>query len=787
MKKILLFILLSLSLMANYQGSYFTPSSLNYRINILEGNNYSTSKEEIKVNGFYISSFSNLDFALVEAKKKSTRYKELLLLKEEDKYKLYYLGKFDNPFEKVELLLTSIYSNQEVEDEQITSNKWFFYENKHTYINLENRLYRIEDNFYYPSEDYPYIIQNIPTGTTIVLDDINDTYTTKFYNNYYFHMKEVYFYLNYTHSPLIDTSKSTLTLYINNIPVYSEPISNGNRTVKISIPLEHLIKGFNEICIKTNNYLINKKKSDEANWLTIEKDSYIHMSYLLERDVLKLHNFPYPYFVYGHNDLVNTYIISQDNISSNKALLNLTSSLSRLNKSIDIKYKIKSIHDKVEFDKNYIYIGSLKDTPHWIRKYLSDEIMERSQYEAVTYEVPFGKNNNLLILGSDNNKALEKIAEIFPYKVHEFLDNPTFINEDFYLSYKKFDNIKTLESFDYNDISLRGKEEVEVNYTLKLPLNKSLKNDAEFLLDLAYSSLIDSKKSFVDLYVNDIIVASKRLDSTMSSKDTLLFRIPKEVENNNILNLRFAFTLVSDNPDKMWLNIKKSSSLKSEFKDRNFYYLNDLFGPYFNEEGIMNIDLLIDKDFSMITIEKLVNFLSSMSSKSFIPLNFNIVYNQNDIKEERNAIILTKSPQNFDKFNKDLIIKYDYEKNTFVSRQLKFEGNYGRRIGLGQIVKSNNRFIVVLSGHSNEHINWVLDTLINKNTKLNSSAFTIDENNIINLANERITRVDKDAFEKDHRKRATDSYKFDESKVFVGIIALLLFLFTSIFLYHKKN
>ncbi len=787
MKKIFLFILLSLSLLANYQGSYFTPESLNYRINLLKENNYSIEKKVINIDVFYIESYSNLDFALLEAKKRSNKYKELLLLKEEDRYVLYYLGKLENNFKKVELTLTSVYSNQEVEVEETSSKNLFFYENKHSYIRTNDKLYRIEDNFYYPSDKgYPYTIQNIPIGDTIVLNSKNKVHVTSFYNNYYFDMKEVYFYLNYTHSPLLDTNNSTLTLFINDIPVHSEPINNEKRNVKISIPLEYLIKGFNEISIRTNNYLINEKNKDEANWFRIEKDSYTHMYYLLEKDLLKLYNFPYPYFVYGHNNFVNTYIVSHDNISSNKALLNLTSSLSRLNKTTNIKYEIKSIYEKVDYSKNYIYVGSLSDTPEWIKKHLNKDMLERSKKEAIALEVPLGRNNNLLILGSDNQKALEKMAEIFPYKVHEFLDNPTYINEDFYLSYKKFDNIRTIESFGYKDTSIKGKEEVEVNYTLKLPLNKSLKDDPEFLLDFAYSSLIDSQKSYVDLYVNDIIVASKRLDATNGSNDTLLFRIPKEVEVNNVLNLRFAFKLVSDNPSKIWLNVKRSSSLKNEFRDKKFYYLSDLFGPYFSDEGIMSIDLLLDKDFSMITIEKLVNFLSAMSSKSFVPLDFNIVYDEKDIKNDSNVIILTKSPQNFGRFNNDLIIKYDYGKNTFVSEELKFEGNYGKRIGVGQVVKSDNRFVVVLSGHRNEQINWILDTLINQNNMLNSSAFTIDENNIITLANERITKIDKDAFERDYRKRATDSYTLDESKVFIGIIALILFFFISFILYYKK-
>lgn len=62
-------------------------------------------------------------------------------------------------------------------------------------------------------------------------------------------------YLNliFTESDLLDKTQSTLTAYINDFPVYSMKIGDKKKykeSIKINIPKDKLISGYNEVKIK---------------------------------------------------------------------------------------------------------------------------------------------------------------------------------------------------------------------------------------------------------------------------------------------------------------------------------------------------------------------------------------------------------------------------------------------------------------------------------------------------------------------------------------------------------
>ncbi|MCX7795400.1 MAG: cellulose biosynthesis cyclic di-GMP-binding regulatory protein BcsB [bacterium] len=171
--------------------------------------------------------------------------------------------------------------------------------------------------------------------------------------------------LQFSHSKILEPSKSSITIYINGIPVKSERLDAGNAergTLRVPFPKEELDKREWFIEIKTYHNLLEvdcNKRYDEIAWTKIEGDSFIYL-------VKEWRGF-YPdlrdiWSIKGDRDIV---LWLSENPSDEELSLSATLSAS-LGQTLGKIFKWRIfLGDKIDEDflkdKNVIFMGDMRD------------------------------------------------------------------------------------------------------------------------------------------------------------------------------------------------------------------------------------------------------------------------------------------------------------------------------------------------------------------------------------------------------------------------------------------
>ncbi|ENK1243293.1 cellulose biosynthesis cyclic di-GMP-binding regulatory protein BcsB [Clostridium botulinum] len=577
----------------------------------------------------------------------------------------------------------------------------------------------------------------------------------------------IYLNLIFTESELLDKTQSSLTVYINNSPAYSMKVGDKKKykeNIKINIPKDKLIHGYNEVKIKIYSRISEKPCTDDVNsgnWFIIHKGSYVHVDFKDREDTKTLKEFPFPYLKDSDENPANSMIIVSDDFSKEEitSAMMLCSNFGSKRKSDNVNVKVYKISEANLKNKlDIIFIGNKSNTPKEFLALLSKEEIDRIDKDAIIKEVtsPYNSNKKLLLLISNNEKNIIKASKLLCSKDYmKQVDKDTIIINDSMdvedIKEEKWNKV-VLSDLGYDNVILKGPFKQEATFNLNIPKDRFIKEGSKIVINNRYSKNIDFDRSLITVYINDNPVSSKKLNSKNADNDSFEINIPKDIRNTSNYEIKVVFNLeIKDlfctfrEEENPWAYILNSSYIYTPYKEGRNAVFENYPNPFISNGEINNLTLVLSDNIT----SKELNFAGNIMTNIGHDLNNNngelSVVSAKDLssKLKKNNLIFIGTPSAnsaIKNLNNNLHIKFNKNFSGFLSNEkMKFFQDYGGELASIQLIESpynkDNNAMIVTSTDTKDLVlaqKYLSDISLVKSLKGNG--ITIDRDGTINYS-----------------------------------------------------
>lgn len=552
--------------------------------------------------------------------------------------------------------------------------------------------------------------------------------TERFFNvSQNWDVKDLKLNLVYTKSELLDVNYSTITVFINGEPVSSKRL-DGDRKYQdkwqVNIPKELVKSGYNSISIKAYKTISDKicrDDSNTANWLVIHKQSDIELNYSLKSNSNEIKDYNSIFTNIGNEEYVDTTFVLPDKYNSNElsSIMNLSLNMGQKLKADNFKLDVKLKSNLKEYNNNIIYVGGTNDTSTDFLNLLSNDEKNQAKNKAVIKQVisPFNKDKRMILIISDNSKALENATKLICNNelLNELNSSSFIIDETKDVSEIKKDtkNKLTLNDLGYNDFLLKGPFSQETNFDVSIPKNKISTAGSILNLKFRYAKNLDFGRSLVTVYVNDKPISSKKLSLEKADNDNLEVNLPTDVLGKNYYKIKVVFNLelkdlmcVTRDTDNPWAYILDSSFIKFDFKDNNSLNFKSYPYPFIDNQQANDINVVVSKNLNSSDLSNIANIIGNMGRDAVYNTgNLNVLTDSEFLNTNKkgNLIVIGTPDDNsiLKDINKDLYIKFDKNFSGFENNdKIKFlDDKYSKQLSTIQLInspysKSNSAIIV---------------------------------------------------------------------------------------------
>lgn len=552
--------------------------------------------------------------------------------------------------------------------------------------------------------------------------------TERFFNvSQNWDVKDLKLNLAYTKSELLDVNYSTITVFINGEPVSSKKL-DGDRKYQdkwqVNIPTELVKSGYNSISIKAYKTISDKicrDDSNTANWLVIHKQSDIELNYSLKSNSNEIKDYNSIFTNIGNEEYVDTTFVLPDKYNSNElsSIMNLSLNMGQKLKADNFKLDVKLKSNLKEYNNNIIYVGGTNDTSTDFLNLLSNDEKNQAKNQAVIKQVisPFNKDKRMILIISDNSKALKNATKLICNNelLNELNSSSFIIDETKDVSDIKKDtkNKLTLNDLGYNDFLLKGPFSQETNFDVSIPKNKISTAGSILNLKFRYAKNLDFGRSLVTVYVNDKPISSKKLSLEKADNDNLEVNLPTDVLGKNYYKIKVVFNLelkdlmcVTRDTDNPWAYILDSSFIKFDFKDNDSLNFKSYPYPFIDNQQANDINVVVSKNLNSSDLSNIANIIGNMGRDAVYNTgNLNVLTDSEFLNTNKkgNLIVIGTPDDNsiLKDINKDLYIKFDKNFSGFENNdKIKFlDDKYSKQLSTIQLInspysKSNSAIIV---------------------------------------------------------------------------------------------
>lgn len=580
-----------------------------------------------------------------------------------------------------------------------------------------------------------------------------------FYVQDYWDTKYAYARIQYDVSQLIESSSSSVTFSINNIPIQSYKLEykeGSSQILYVKIPMEQVRTGFNSFSISAYARLYDEQGCvddySDANWLSISDVSYVRCGYESKDPDHRIAYYPYPFMsTYNTTGKGLTIAVSDESAPGEvAAAMNIMGDLSS--------------HIKEKNDIQICRLSDLKDTNPDRTILISDYNNLPSEYKDRITESPDTSGNSTVNFVDDSNGN--------PLLIITSLDDSSLLESAFMLMDQsrrrqesgRFAQVEkgsaqlavnaakqsdmaalnyTLEDITGNGLMYVGPFHEEKNIYLPVSMGFKLAEGGKIALKFRYSENLDFNRSLITVFWGDIPVASKKLSRDKASGDELTFEMPDDVIGTSASNLKVSFDLeIPDmicsprQSDMPWAYVSKESTIFLPSATDVTLSFNSKVSP-FNRNGTFNDILLVLSDSPTTSELNLLGQAIAMYGNEAKPYGTITVIRAAEFNPEKGDYnIITagtlKGNAFISRINDSLAFKFSQAGDSFVgNEQLILSREYSGKIGIMQLLKSPysfNRGMLVLTGSSEQALQNLQKCLrdLSKREELKKDCVIID-------------------------------------------------------------
>ena len=599
---------------------------------------------------------------------------------------------------------------------------------------------------------------------------------------------------------------SYLTFLVNGSEFYSKKIENNNgekQSIEVELPVELLKEGFNEFKIQGYLRISDVPCTDDlntANWLVLKGDSKlnINQSNMIPENLIN--NFPYPLVNMGGYETSKIVIPSSYTDGELTAALNLQGLIAREGGTAEI---IKDDDLKGLEKSNIAYIGRPSAMQESFKTGVSnfDDLSEQVYINMSNSPVGSTGEEKIIYILSESDKELISGVKFLMNKdlVSQVNQNSIYINSEMDLNDKVVEtqNTFTFKELGYNEKAIEGMFRNEMTLYYSLPQNRQLSVGDTININFRYSENLDFDRSLFTVFINDIPIASRKLEKEKANGDNLLATIPSDVIDTSALEIKFAFDLLLNDVNcevreekQPWALIIDDSTIQINTREINQFYFNTYPAPFVSDWNMNETLFVLPDNLSSSELTSIGNMAAYMQKQIKYNLgNLDVISSKNlgDEHEEKN-IIVYGTPENnklIKELNKNLWMQYNNDYTSFVSNEkLTLIGDFAKKITTFQLDESPynpQKAMLVLTSPNSELLEKSLLFLSEDEEfyKLSGDGAVIDENGNVR------TFKYKEEVETPTYERIKNSN--NSSKILLGVIALLaIFIISSIYLYWRK-
>ena len=580
-----------------------------------------------------------------------------------------------------------------------------------------------------------------------------------FYVQDYWDTKYAYARIQYDVSQLIESSSSSVTFSINNIPIQSYKLEykeGSSQILYVKIPMEQVRTGFNSFSISAYARLYDEQGCvddySDANWLSISDVSYVRCGYESKDPDHKIAYYPYPFMsTYNTTGKGLTIAVSDESAPGEvAAAMNIMGDLSsHIKEKNDIQICRLSDLKDINPDRT-ILISDYNNLPSEYKDRIT-ESPDTSGNSTVNF-VDDSNGNPLLIITSLDDSSLSEAAfmlmdqsrrrqESGGYALVEKGSAQLAVN-----AAKQSDMAAlnyTLEDITGNGLMYVGPFHEEKNIYLPVSMGFKLAEGGKIALKFRYSENLDFNRSLITVFWGDIPVASKKLSRDKALGDELTFEMPDDVIGTSASNLKVSFDLeIPDlicsprQSDMPWAYVSKESTIFLPSATDVTLSFNSKVSP-FNRNGTFNDILLVLSDSPTTSELNLLGQVIAMYGNEAKPYGTITVIRAAEFNpEEGDYNIITagtlKGNGFISRINDSLAFKFSQDGDSFVgNEQLILSREYAGKIGIMQLLKSPyslNRGMLVLTGSSEQTLQNLQKCLrdLSKREELKKDCVIID-------------------------------------------------------------
>lgn len=539
--------------------------------------------------------------------------------------------------------------------------------------------------------------------------------------------------------------------------------------------------------------------NNTANWLVVHKESSIDLKYKLKANANTINQYKNIYMETDAANNLNTAILVPDNYTSNQlsSVMNISLDIGEKLKHENFKIDTKLKSEFKDINKNVIYVGGLSNTTPDFLNLLNEKEKQDAKDKAVVKQVisPFNKDRKMLMIISDNDKALSNATKLITSdKLIQNLNSESItISEQQDVHDLKEESNKNkvyLKDLGYDFSLLKGPFTQETNFDIKFDKSKVSTEGSKLDLKFRYSKNLDFERSLVTVYANDKPIASKKLSMQNADNDNLEVNLPKDVLGQNYYNVKVVFNLdvkdqecVTRDTDSPWAYILDDSYIDLNLKDNTNLTFKSYPYPFVSNEEANDINIVVPKGLSSNELNDISNIVGYMgrdtkyNTGSINVLNDDEFLNSN---KKGNLVVIGTPDSNkvIKDINKDLYIKFNDNFNGFESNEkFKFlDSEYSKQLSTLQLIDSpfdKNMDALVIASIDRNNLNVASRYLTDSSllNKMVSDAAVIDRDGKI----ENVRFKESKDVDKTKEKEKTKFKLGKEGEIFI-VIAGFLFI-----------
>lgn len=530
--------------------------------------------------------------------------------------------------------------------------------------------------------------------------------------------------LLYSHSIPERYYGSSLTVLINNTPIYSTLFSSREQRVnELIVPLEPsmLQKGFNEIKITTYHRLTDDPCEDDRNpalWVRLRKDSFIHLRYEERLETHFTRDYPYPYVKEYLDEPVDfSFIIDEEQIepSKIKAAHILAANIGQRVQYKNLELSVKGYEALKTMEEHFILLDTR--VPPLLAPFFPEDfaLLEERIYIG---EKVIG-HRNILYLLSKEPEDLVKAAKLLtndliiqqmPQALDISVERAEYIEHE-----EEQSQYHSLKDLGYESLLLSGGRTVSADFFMNYPKNWRIQEGAHFALKFSYSKAINFNNSTVTVLVNSIPIGNTLLRKEEASESILVYYLPREVLQDRAFHLQIRFFLDGDIDCRsssdysfLWSFISNESHLYLPYTQKREYDFKDFPSPFISDYRFQDFSIVLDPSASLEEITLSANIMAFMGNHLKGIGDFHVVMGE-ELPFGNTILIGTTEQPLVRATNHHLLVPYSESFRFFRRDRLLLLEEDANHLSVAQLLdkKDSPYAHLFLTGFSLDSLGWI--------------------------------------------------------------------------------